>query len=106
VATGSQDAEVRDVLSRWERKGQSAVEAGELLGCSERQFRRYRDRYEEEGLARLLDKRLGRAHDTTAKAYRVTPASTQQPPVDSWTTQRERCPQAPHRHNSRTEADK
>jgi hypothetical protein len=32
----------RDVLSRCERNGQSALEAGELLGCSERQFRRYR----------------------------------------------------------------
>jgi hypothetical protein len=27
----------RDVLSRWERKELSALEAGELLGCSERQ---------------------------------------------------------------------
>jgi hypothetical protein len=27
------------------------VEAGELLGMSERQFRRYRDRYGEDGLA-------------------------------------------------------
>src|SRR5215468_6148197 len=39
----------RDVLSRWERKELSAMEAGELLGCSERQFRRYRRRYEEDG---------------------------------------------------------
>jgi transposase len=31
------------------------------LGCSERQFRRYRRRYEEEGLTGLLDKRLGKA---------------------------------------------
>jgi hypothetical protein len=51
----------RDVLSRWERKELSAMEAGELLGCSERQFRRYRVRYEEDGLAGLTDKRLGRA---------------------------------------------
>ena len=29
----------RDVLSRWERKEVSAMEAGEILGCSERQFR-------------------------------------------------------------------
>jgi hypothetical protein len=47
----------RDVLSRWESEELSAMEAGELLGCSERQFRRYRDRYEEEGLAGLIDKR-------------------------------------------------
>ena len=53
----------RDVLSRWERKELSAMEAGELLGCSERQFRRYRTRYEEEGLEGLLDKRLGKASE-------------------------------------------
>ena len=51
----------RDVLSRWERKELSALEAGEMLGCSERQFRRYRARYEEEGLEGLVDKRLGKA---------------------------------------------
>src|SRR5438874_1169341 len=53
----------RDVLSRWERKELSAMEAGELLGCSERQFRRYRVRYEEEGIEGLVDKRLGRASE-------------------------------------------
>jgi hypothetical protein len=42
----------RNVLSRWERKELSAMEAGELLGWSERQFRRYRRRYEDDGLAR------------------------------------------------------
>jgi transposase len=51
----------RDVLSRWERKELSALEAGEILGVSERQFRRYRARYEEEGLEGLLDRRLGKA---------------------------------------------
>lgn len=51
----------RDVLSRWEARELSALEAGELLGCSERQFRRWRQRYEEEGLEGLLDKRLGLA---------------------------------------------
>src|SRR3984957_8615903 len=50
----------RDVLSRWERGDLSMLEAGELLGMSERQFRRYRDRFEEEGLDGLLDRRLGR----------------------------------------------
>src|ERR1700726_4321789 len=48
-----------DVLSRWERGGLSMSEAGELLGMSERQFRRYRDRYAEDGLDGLLDARLG-----------------------------------------------
>jgi transposase len=51
----------RDVLSRWERKELSALEAAEILGVSERQFRRYRRRYEEEGLGGLVDRRLGKA---------------------------------------------
>jgi hypothetical protein len=36
------------------------LEAGELLGMSERQFRRYRERYEEDGVAGLSDGRLGK----------------------------------------------
>jgi len=36
------------------------LEAGELLGVSERQFRRYRERYEEDGLEGLIDRRLGK----------------------------------------------
>jgi transposase len=50
-----------DVLSRWERKELSAMDASEILGCSERQFRRHRRRYEEEGLEGLFDKRLDKA---------------------------------------------
>src|SRR5215216_6583276 len=53
----------RDVLSRWERRELSGMAAAELLGCSERQFRRYRRRYEEEGLDGLLDKRLDKASE-------------------------------------------
>src|SRR5882757_374656 len=48
----------KDVLCRWER---AALEAGEVLGMSERQFRRYRARYEEDGLEGLIDQRLGKA---------------------------------------------
>ena len=54
-------AKFADVLRRWEHRELSAQEAGELLGCSERQFRRWRRRYEEEGHAGLADRRLGRA---------------------------------------------
>ena len=50
----------RDVLSRWEVGGLSMMEAGELLGMSERQFRRYRERYEEEGSHGLVDRRVGK----------------------------------------------
>jgi hypothetical protein len=51
----------RDVLSRWEKKDLSALEAAEMLGVLERQFRRYRRRYEEQGLEGLIDRRLGKA---------------------------------------------
>jgi transposase len=37
------------------------AEAAELLGVSERTFRRWRRRYEEEGGAGLIDRRLGQA---------------------------------------------
>ena len=50
----------RDVLSRWEAGALSMMEAGELLGMSERQFRRYRERFEEEGEDGLRDRRLGK----------------------------------------------
>src|ERR1700680_3540483 len=48
------------VLSRWEAGELSMMEAGELLGMSERQFRRYRGRYEEDGAEGLVDRRLGK----------------------------------------------
>ena len=50
----------RDILSRWELGELSMMEAGELLGMSERQFRRYRGRYEEDGAEGLVDRRLGK----------------------------------------------
>ena len=50
----------RDVLSRWEAGVLSMKDAGELLGVSERQFRRFRDRYEEDGEEGLRDRRLGK----------------------------------------------
>jgi transposase len=59
VATGRMQ-KFRDVLSRWDGGELSMLEAGELLGMSERQFRRYRDRYEEEGVEGLVDRRLGK----------------------------------------------
>ena len=51
----------QDVLSRWEAGALSMMEAGKLLGMSERQFRRYRYRFEEDGLDGLKDRRLGKA---------------------------------------------
>jgi transposase len=59
----------RDVLSRWERRELSMLEAGELLGVSERQFRRYRERYEADGLEGLVDRRLGKASPKQVPAW-------------------------------------
>lgn len=50
----------RDVLARWDGGDLSMQEAGALLGMSERQFRRYRDRYDELGEDGLRDRRLGK----------------------------------------------
>src|ERR1700687_4532317 len=63
-ATWLQDRRMQkfeDVLRRFERRDLSSVEAGEMLGVSERQFLRYRQRYDEAGLAGLVDRRLGKA---------------------------------------------
>ena len=48
--------------TRWRthRGGLSQAEAAEVLGVSERTFRRWRDRYEAEGADGLYDRRLGR----------------------------------------------
>jgi transposase len=51
---------LRDVLSRWEAAELSQMEAAELLGMSERTFRRWRRRFEEDGEDGLMDRRLGR----------------------------------------------
>jgi transposase len=47
-----------DILGRSERSELSQMEAAELLGISERTFRRWRDRHRESGLAGLDDRRL------------------------------------------------
>jgi transposase len=50
-----------NVLNRWESAELNQAEAAELLGVSERTFRRWRDRYDEDGAAGLVDGRLGKA---------------------------------------------
>jgi transposase len=61
----------RDVLSRWEAKKLSTLEAAEVLGMSERTFRRYRLRYEEDGLLALADRRVGKASVKRVPADRI-----------------------------------
>ena len=50
-----------DALGRFDARRLSAHDAAELPGMSELSFRRYRRRYEAEGLDGLFDRRLGRA---------------------------------------------
>ncbi len=47
-----------DVSERWSVKRLTQEEAAQLLGVCERTFRRYIDRYEDEGLDGLIDKRM------------------------------------------------
>jgi len=49
------------ILSRYEAAEFSQAEAAELLGIGERTFRRWRQRFDDEGEAGLLDRRLGKA---------------------------------------------
>ncbi len=51
---------LRDVLSRWEAGRLSQLEAAEVVGMSERSFRRWTRRFDEEGEDGLVDRRLGR----------------------------------------------
>lgn len=48
------------VLAQWENHEMSQAEAAHVLGVTERTFRRWCQRYEEEGLEGLLDRRIGK----------------------------------------------
>ena len=49
------------ILGRYETAELNQIEAAELLGIDERTFRRWRQRFEDDGEAGLLDRRLGKA---------------------------------------------
>ncbi len=49
------------ILDRVQERELSQLQAAEVLGMSERTFRRWRDRHEAEGLEGLFDRRLGKA---------------------------------------------
>ena len=61
VLQGLRQMKFEDVYGRWRERRLSQAEAAEILGMSERTFRRWRDRYDGEGAAGLLDRRLGKA---------------------------------------------
>jgi transposase len=60
-----------DGICRYEQGRLSCVEAAELLGISERHFRRLRDRYEAEGAEGLIDRRRGRLSGRRAAVDRI-----------------------------------
>ena len=49
------------VWGRWQGQELSQAEAAEILGVTERTFRRWHHRYEEDGVAGLQDRRLGKS---------------------------------------------
>jgi len=59
------------LLERQERGELSQMEAAELLGMSERTFRRYRDRYREDGADGLRDRRIGKPSSRRAAVEEV-----------------------------------
>jgi len=60
VLQGLRRMKFEDVYGRWQQRRLSQAEAAEILGMSERTFRRWRDRYDADGLEGLLDRRLGK----------------------------------------------
>jgi transposase len=64
-------ARIVEAIGRYRRGELSCAEAAEVLGMSERHFRRLRDRYESEGAEGVVDRRLGRASGRRAPVDQV-----------------------------------
>jgi transposase len=74
VLQGLRRMKFEDIYGRWQERRLSQAEAAEILGMSERTFRRWRDRYDEQGLDGLYDRRLGRASAKRAPVDEVSRA--------------------------------
>jgi hypothetical protein len=74
-------ARIVDAIGRWRSGRLSCGEAAEVLGMSERHFRRLRDRYEAERAQGLSDRRRGRV-----SGRRV--AADMEPALASWSPAR------------------
>lgn len=64
-------ARIVEAIGRYRTGELSCLEAAELLGMSERHFRRLRDRYEAEGAEGIIDRRRGRVSARRAPADKV-----------------------------------
>ena len=71
-AQGLRLMKFEEVYGRTQARLLSQVEAAEVLGMSERTFRRWCDRYEAEGAESLYDRRLGRLSARRAPMDEVT----------------------------------
>jgi len=60
-----------NLLHRWESAELNQAEAAELLGVTERTFRRWTRRYEDDGETGLLDRRLGKSSGKRVPAGRA-----------------------------------
>jgi len=60
VLQGIREMRFETLLERHERGEVSQIEAAEMLGITERTFRRWRDRLREEGPSGLVDRRIGK----------------------------------------------
>jgi len=60
-----------EAYDSWQNGSLTQAEAGRLLGMSERNFRRYIDRFHDEGEAGLMDKRLTQASNRCAPVDEV-----------------------------------
>src|SRR5205814_9153568 len=71
VLQGVRQMRFEGLLERHERGELSQGEAAEMLGVSERTFRRWRDRLRDEGPAGLRDRRIGKPSSRRAAAEEI-----------------------------------
>jgi transposase len=71
VLQGLRRMKFEDIYGRWQQRRLSQTEAAEILGMSERTFRRWRGRYHAAGLEGLADRRLGKASARRAPVDQV-----------------------------------
>jgi transposase len=64
-------ARIAEAIGRWRSGRLSCLEAAEVLGMSERHFRRLRDRYEADGAEGLIDRRRGRVSGRRVAVDRI-----------------------------------
>jgi LmbE family N-acetylglucosaminyl deacetylase len=77
-------ARVVEAIGRYRGGELSCLDAAELLGMSERHFRRLRDRYEAEGAEGIIDRRRGRVSHRRAAVDKVERVIEQFAPRPIW----------------------